>query len=129
MQHLDIADYVVIGAFGIAFFGLLAWVFTYAWSTRGDWRLTREGRHMMVFRTSLVLFMAMGVANNIWLNYPGRDVVRCIVVPLFACSVVDGVRVLVLAQRNRHRVVQDRVGLIPQVDGPGDSVPGQIGRL
>lgn len=102
MQHLDVADYLVIGAFAIAFFSLLAWVMIYAFSTRGDWRLTREGRHLMAFRTSLVLFMAMGVANNIWTIYPGRDEVRVTVVSMFAVSVVDGLRVLIIAQRIRR---------------------------
>jgi hypothetical protein len=103
MQHLDAADYVVISAFAVAFIGLLVWVITYATWTRGDWRRTREGRHMMAFRTSLVLFMALGVTDNIWSHYPGRDVLRCIVVPLFAASVLDGLRVLVSAQLERER--------------------------
>lgn len=103
MQHLDTADYVVIGAFGIAFFGLLTWVGIYAWSTRGDWRHTREGRHLMAFRSTLVAFMAMGVTNNIWPVYPGRDAVRIAVVTAFAAAVLDGLRVLILAQRRPPR--------------------------
>lgn len=128
MQHLDMADWVVIGSFIIAFFGLFAWVILYAVSTRGDWRLTREGRHLMVFRGSLVLFMAMAVVNNVWHTYPGRDEVRVSVVALFACSVLDGLRVLRLAQRARHRLTnghpaaeEDRAGQHrpqPDVLGP-----------
>lgn len=98
MQHLDAADYVVISAFGIAFIGLVLWVVTYAVSTRGDWRRTPEGRHLMAFRGSLVLFMAMGVINSIWSHYPGRDLARVTVVPLFALSVLDGLRILRAAQ-------------------------------
>jgi len=102
MQHLDAADYVVIGAFAVAFIGLLTWVVTYAVSTRGDWLRTREGRHLMSFRTSLVLFMALAIVNNVWQHYPGRDVARCIIVPLFAASVIDGLRVLRIAQREGY---------------------------
>jgi heme exporter protein D len=103
MQHLHSADYLVIGAFTVALLGLLSWVIIYAWSTRGDWRLTREGRHLMAFRTSLSAFMAMGIANNVWQHYPGRDAIRVAIVTLFAASVVDGLRVLLLAQRERRR--------------------------
>src|ERR1700745_2166603 len=113
MQHLDAADYLVIGAFAIAFFGLLAWVVLYAVSTRGDWRLTREGRHLMAFRASLVVFMGMGVANNIWPVYPGRDAVRISIVTLFACSVLDGLRVLRIAQTGRRERAADRLPHLP----------------
>jgi hypothetical protein len=99
MQHLGPADFVVIGAFAVAFLGLLTWVITYAVSSRGDWRLTREGRHLMTFRASLVLLMAIGTINSVWTSYPGRDVIRCVVMPLFAVSVLDGLRILLLAQR------------------------------
>lgn len=127
MQHLGAADYVVIGSFAVAFLGLLTWVIGYAVSTRGDWLRTREGRHLMAFRTSLVLFMAMGITNSVWQHYPGRDLIRCIVVPLFAASVIDGIRVLRIAQREgrsrRHGIRQavvydlpERVGS-PEVDG------------
>lgn len=109
MQHLDAADYVVIGAFFIAFFALLAWVVIYAVTTRGDWRLTREGRHLMAFRGSLVLFMAMGVVNGLWTSYPCRDIVRVAVVSMFAVSVLDGVRVLILAQTARRKASMDRI--------------------
>lgn len=115
MQHLNAADYLVIGAFAIAFFGLLAWVITYAVSTRGDWRLTREGRHLMAFRASLVLFMGMGVTNSIWMSYPGRDMVRVFVVTLFACSVLDGLRVLYIAQASRRKDTLHRLASLAPV--------------
>lgn len=98
-MHLSPADYLVIGSFAIAFFGLLAWVIGYAVSTRGHWVRTREGRHLMMFRSSLVVFMGIGVINNIFGNYPGRDPIRVIVVSLFAFSVIDGLRTLIIAQR------------------------------
>lgn len=109
MQHPDAADFIVIGAFAIAFLGLAAWVVLYAIWTRGDWRLTREGRHLMAFRASLVLFMGMAVVNNIWPAYPGRDEVRLSVVTLFACSVLDGLRVLWLAQGDRRQRARHRI--------------------
>jgi len=124
-HHLDTADWLVTGAFAVAFFGLFAWVILYAVSTRGDWRLTREGRHLMAFRTSLVLFMGMGVANNVWLTYPGRDEVRITVVTLFACSVLDGLRVLRLAQAaRRERAVYRLAGLtVGEEDRAGEHQP------
>lgn len=99
MDHLTSADYLVIGAFGVAFVGLAAWVITYAVSTRGDWMRTREGRHLMTFRASLLAFMAMGALNNIFPAYPGRDAVRVGVVGSFAVSVMYGLHVLLVAQR------------------------------
>lgn len=117
MQHLDSADYAVIGAFATAFIGLLVWVVTYATMTRGDWRLTREGRHLMAFRGSLLAFMALAVVNNIWTIYPGRDAVRVVVSATFAISVLDGVRVLVLAQVARRERVTDRLaGVLPAAE-------------
>lgn len=130
-MHLDLADYLVIGAFVIALVGLVSWVVTYAVTTRGDWRLTREGRHLMAFRTSLALFMAMGIANNVWLSYPGRDLIRVTIVSLFAVSVLDGLRVLLIAQAHRrgqrrvHRVVQLHT-TVPEEGGTGEHPAGDV---
>lgn len=98
-QHLDVADWIVVGAFFVALLGLIAWVISYAVWTHGDWRHSREGRHLMTFRSTLAVFMAMGVTNSIWTSYPGRDIVRSIVVPAFALAVLQGFRTLYLAQR------------------------------
>jgi hypothetical protein len=127
MEHLNVADYVVIGEFGIAFFALLTWVVTYAVLTRGNWRRTPEGRHLMAFRSSLVAFMAMGALNNVVLHYPGRDFVRIAVIGAFALSVMDGLRVLVLAQRQPDSV-QQLAGKVPEEDGPGKHAARDVGR-
>lgn len=140
MQHLGVADWIVIAGFFTALLGLIAWVVFYAVWTHGDWRRTREGRHLMTFRSTLAVFMAMGVVNNLVTSYPGRDIVRSIVVTSFALAVIQGFRTLVLAQREgrelRRRTViaLERVGLkgvsdgredigtdrdVPEVDGTG----------
>ena len=125
MQHLTAADYLVIGAFAIASLGLLAWVTIYAWTTRGDWMLTREGRHLMTFRSSLLLFMISGVANNLWRSYPGRDEIRVAVVSLFALSVLDAIRVLVIAQASRRERAVDRLAgiAVHEEDRAGEHQP------
>jgi hypothetical protein len=102
MTHLDVADWIVIVEFAVAFFGLLYFVIRYALSTESDWRKSAAGRHMMLFRSSLCAFMAMGAAHNFLTEYPGRDFVRITVIGVFAASVIQGDRLLTRAQ-NDHR--------------------------
>lgn len=106
MKHLNVADWVVIIEFGVAFFGLLYFVIRYALSTESDWRKSAAGRHMMFFRSALAVFMAMGVVNNFFLDYPGRDAVRIVVIGAFAAAVIQGDRLLNRAQAEHHAALE-----------------------
>jgi hypothetical protein len=103
VNKLDTADYVVIGEFCIALLGLLYFVVRYAVSTGGDWLRTAEGRHLMFFRGSLAAWAILGVINNFWLAYPGRDAVRIVIVGLFSLATLHGDALLERAQAARRR--------------------------
>ena len=103
MGHVSTADIVVVVEFLIALFALVFFVVGYVASSRGRALRTPEGRHMVFFRGTLVVFMAMGVGHNLVPTYPGRDLVRMSVVGLFALAAIQGGVLLVRAQRRRIR--------------------------
>lgn len=103
MRHLNVADYIVVGEFATALLGLVYFCVRYAISTGGDWLRTAEGRHLMFFRGSLAVFMAMGAANSLIPDYRGRDAVRVIVVGVFALATIHGDALLERAQAARRR--------------------------
>jgi hypothetical protein len=103
VTHLDVADYIVIVEFAVAVLGLLYFVIRYAVSTGGDWVRTAEGRHLMTFRGSLAAWAILGVINNFWLSYPGRDAIRVVIVGLFSLATLHGDALLERAQAARRR--------------------------
>jgi hypothetical protein len=102
------ADWIVAGGAAVAFVGLVYFVVRYAVSTEGDWRLTPAGRHLMFFRGSLAAFMAMVAIHNLATDYPGRDVVRVIVVCAFALATLQGDRLLEKAQKAHKAALKAR---------------------
>lgn len=102
MNHVGVADWIVVGEFAIAVGGLVAFVGGYVASSRGGWRFTAEGRHMVNFRGSLAVFMLMGLLHNLFQSYPGRDAVRVAVIGWFALAVLQGCHLLYRAQRRRR---------------------------
>lgn len=93
------ADWIVAGESTVAFGGLVYFVVRYAVSTGGDWRRTPAGRHLMFFRASLAVFMAMAAAHNFVPAYPGRDAVRVLVIGAFTLATLQGDRLLEVSQR------------------------------
>lgn len=105
MGHVRIADLIVAGEFLVFLAALTVFVVYYVVSSHGEWRRSPEGRHMVGFRSSLVLFGVMGVAHNLVAPYPGQDVVRYVVVGAAALGAVQGAVLLVRAQAaNRRRL-------------------------
>jgi hypothetical protein len=113
--HVHIADLIVVGEFLVFLAALALFVVYYVVSSRGEWRRSPEGRHLVSFRSSLVLFGSMGVVHNLVPPYPGEDVVRCTVVGLTALCAVHGAVLVVRAQvANRRRLA----GLEPHFRQP-----------
>lgn len=108
MIRLTAADWIVIGEFLVALFGLVYFVIRFAVSTEGHWRRTPAGRHLMFFRGSLAAFMTMGVVNNFWLDYPGRDGVRVVVIGVFMLATLHGDLLLEREQATRRRLLAAR---------------------
>lgn len=92
-------DWVVASFAATGFVGLVYFCVRYAVSTEGDWIKTAAGRHLMFFRGSLALFMAMVAVHNFVPAYPGRDAVRILVVGAFALATVQGDRLLEVTQK------------------------------
>ena len=111
---MTLADWVVAGMAAVAFGGLVYFVVRYAVSTEGDWRKTAAGRHLMFFRGSLAVFMAMVAVHNFVEDYPGRDAVRIVVVGAFALATLQGDRLLESAQRAHKARLAARRGDSPQ---------------
>jgi hypothetical protein len=105
---MNTADWIVAGESAVAFSGLVYFCIRYAVSTEGDWRKTPAGRHLMFFRGSLALFMAMVAAHNFLPDYPGRDAVRVLVVGGFLLATLQGDRLLEQAQRAHKATLKAR---------------------
>lgn len=102
------ADWIVAAESAVAFGGLVYFCVRYAVSTEGDWRKTPAGRHLMFFRGSLALFMAMVAAHNFLPAYFGRDAVRVLVVGAFTLATLQGDRLLEVAQRTHKATLKAR---------------------
>lgn len=100
---MSVADKIAVGLYGVAFLALAFFVIVYIASSRGRALRTPEGRHMVHFRGSLVVWMALGVVNNLVGDYPGRDWIRDAVVASFMLAAIDGGRIMMRAQRRNRR--------------------------
>lgn len=68
--------------------GALVFVASYAWRTRGAWRLTAVGRNVMALMSVILVVSALAVASVIWgTDWPHRDVIRCAAWSLVAACV------------------------------------------
>lgn len=101
--HVSAADWIVAGEFLVFLLGLTAFVVYYTVSSRGEWRRSAEGRHMVLFSASLVAFGVMGIVHNLVEAYPGRDVVRVAVVGSAALGGLHRAVLVVRAQRENRR--------------------------
>jgi hypothetical protein len=106
VEHVGIADWVVAGEFFVALLALIYFVVGYIASSRGRAFRSPEGRHLLSFRGSLAVFMAIGVINNLSHDYPGRDALRIVVIGWFALSAIQGVTLMTRAQNARRRARQ-----------------------
>jgi len=59
-------------------------VAAYQWETRGSWRKTAGGKHVMGFTAVLGAFFGLVFAARVWPSYPGRDWISLVV---FAAAV------------------------------------------
>lgn len=59
------------------FAGALVFVVSYAWSTRGGWRRTVMGKHVMTFMSAILAVSMLAVAGVVWgTDWPYRDAIR-----------------------------------------------------
>lgn len=57
--------------------GALLFVASYAWTTRGAWRTTIMGKHVMTFMAAILLVSGLAVAAIIFgSDWPHRNVIR-----------------------------------------------------
>ena len=103
MAHVSFASWVVIGEFVVAFVALVVFVLFYTLSSHGRALKSPEGRHMINFRSSLAAWMVMGVVHNLVPDYPGRDLVRVLVIGWAAVAASEGTYLVIRAQRDRRR--------------------------
>lgn len=99
---MNIADMIAVGEYAIAFLALVVFVVGYVASTRGRALRTPEGRHMLHFRGSLALWMALGVVNNLAGDYPGRDWIRNAIIGSFMLAALGGDLLMIRAQLARR---------------------------
>jgi hypothetical protein len=59
------------------FLGCLVFVIAYAWSTRGRWRTTIMGKHIMIFMVVILTVTSLAVMSIIFGTvWPHRDLIR-----------------------------------------------------
>lgn len=100
---MKIADWIVVGEFLLALASLIVFTVGYISSTRGQALRSPEGRDMLNFRGSLATFMIMAIVHAFIHEYPGRDLVRILVIGWFALAAVQGSLLLYRAQRDHRR--------------------------
>lgn len=100
---MSVADWIVIAEFGLALAALVIFVLFYALSSHGEAFKSPEGRHLLNFRAALIAWMALGILNNLFPSYPGRDVARVVIVGWAALAAVEGSTLVIRAQLRRRR--------------------------
>lgn len=59
--------------------GALVFVVLYAWTTRGAWRTTPMGKHVMTFTAVIFAVSSLAVASIVWgTDWPYRNVIRTV---------------------------------------------------
>lgn len=109
MGHVSVADWVVAVEFMVALLALIYFVIGYIASSAGRALKTPEGRHLVNFRGSLAVFMAMGAVHNLVDDYPGRDAVRIIVIGWFVVATLQGNLLMTRAQWRLRLLRRDRM--------------------
>lgn len=71
---------------GVGFLGCMTFVVAYSVVTRGAWSTREAGRFMMAVYLNLGALFALVMANQVWLDWPGK---RPITFVLFAVYVVQ----------------------------------------
>lgn len=57
--------------------GALVFVCSYAWTTRGAWRASVMGRHVMTFMAAILVVCLLAVAGIVWgTDWPFRNAIR-----------------------------------------------------
>lgn len=82
--------------------GALVFVTLYAWITRGGWRTSIMGKHVMTFMIVILLVSALAVAAIIWgTDWPYRELIRGTAWSLIAGCIWWQVFILIRVQHNR----------------------------
>jgi hypothetical protein len=95
MRHIGTV-LAAIGGVGCWYFVVSYWALT-----RGDFRLTPEGRHIMQFTANLGVLFSLIVAARIWPDYPGRDAVTLVAFALLVGQIWWRIVLMHRAQHDR----------------------------
>lgn len=82
---------------------LACWYFVavYWWKTRGDWRHSWAGRHVMLLSANFAVLLTLIVMARLWPTYPGRSLVTIVVYAALVTQLVWQCVLLHRAQRRR----------------------------
>lgn len=57
--------------------GALVFVISYAWVTRGGWKDSTMGRHVMTFMAAILIVCTLAVIGVVWgTDWPNRNIIR-----------------------------------------------------
>lgn len=83
------------------FSGALTFVASYAWLTRGEWRASIMGRHVMTFMAVITIVSSLAVlAIFLGREWPGRNIIRGLAWSAVAACVWWRVALLYRVQRD-----------------------------
>lgn len=92
--------------FSLLFLVWTTFTVSYHFVSKGAWRKTSAGRHLMSMGVSLSVIGAQIILNILFGNYPGKFVIGVV---LYSTMVIVGVQRLVLLLRAyRERLQQER---------------------
>lgn len=100
---MSVADTIAVGEYAVAFLALVVFVVAYISTSHGRALRTPEGRHLLLFRGSLAMWMVLGVVHNLVGPYPGREWVRDGVIGVFMLAALGGDRLMLRAQWRARR--------------------------
>ncbi|UGT65341.1 hypothetical protein LTT66_18395 [Nocardia gipuzkoensis] len=86
----------------LAAIALLGWIFVLTYGVRSHWRATAAGRGVMRLMLCLTLICTQGMATILSdYSYPGRDIIRPLLLLGVALAILDLLLTLVRIQRER----------------------------
>lgn len=92
----------------LALLGALTFVVRFAYTTGGDWRRSRAGRHVMLFTMMLAWMLLLHVVYLVLGDYPWREVVVWLSFIAFTVLLWQRVGVLEAEQREgRASLIED----------------------
>lgn len=121
-RNIIIAEYLAM------FLVWLTVVIVYWVSTRGAWMRSPEGRLMMADAVLFVWFGVLVLAGIFLHDWPGRVYISLVSLSFITFTGLWRLRIIVLAQRQKRRMLADQAHMMTRLNRMADGNGGQTAR-